>query len=56
MMFSLVVLTTLAILIAFIPCCLAAGGESGSDDEANYFTYLITKGSFLYLQTGYAIK
>ena len=56
MLFSLVVLTTLGILIAFIPCCLAAGGESGSDDEPTYFTYLITKWVILYLQTGYAIK
>ena len=39
MKFSLVALTTLAILIAFIPWCLAAGGEAGSDDEATYFIY-----------------
>ena len=38
--FSLVALTTLAILIAFIPCCLAAGGEYGRA------TLLIVPGSF----------
>ena len=46
MKFTLVVLMTLAILIAFIPGCLAAGGESGSDDEVTYFTYLITNSTF----------
>ena len=39
MKFSQVALTTLAILIAFIRCCLAAGEESWSDDGTTRFTY-----------------
>ena len=52
MKFSVVPLTTLANLIAFIPWC-PAGGESGSDDETTYFTYRDRAG-FVRLSAGVA--